>query len=113
MLTGKVINEFNEALQYANIYESDKNGKPLYFNNILKGTTSNKNGLFSLIVNKSIYYITASYSGLEKKTILIVAPNSYVEFVLKNTNLSPVEIVAKKKSNYILIIALLSFIILK
>lgn len=92
MITGKVTDINNKALQYANVYESDKNGNPLYNNGVLKGTTTNGLGLFTLNIAKPVYYITASYSGTKKETKLIVVPNSVETFVLQPTTLKEVEI---------------------
>lgn len=112
MLTGKVINTNNEILQYANVYVSDAQGKPLYMNNVLKGTTTNANGLFSLNIENTGIYVTASYTGHERETKLITNKNQFVEFKLKTTTLSEVEIKAKRINNNYLLAAIAALILL-
>jgi len=111
MITGNVKDELNNTLQYVNVYESDKDGKPLYINNVLKGTTTNFNGLFSLNITKDNYYISASYSGMEKQTLAVVPGVSFLNFTLKIKTLSEVEIKANKIRNYSLLGLLVGLII--
>lgn len=100
MVTGIVKDSYNKPLQYVNIYESDKNGSPLYTNGVLKGTTSNKIGLFSLNINKPLYYITASFTGMQKQTLLVVTPNQFLNFTLKETELPGITVTADRIKKY-------------
>ncbi|MFZ4741657.1 MAG: carboxypeptidase-like regulatory domain-containing protein [Bacteroidales bacterium] len=111
MITGIVKDELNKPLQYANVFESDKDGKPLYINNVLKGTITNYNGLFSLNVAKDYYYVTASFSGMEKQTFAVVPGNLFLNFILKIKTLSEFEIKATKIRNYSLLGLLVGLII--
>ncbi|MEI6694551.1 MAG: carboxypeptidase regulatory-like domain-containing protein [Bacteroidota bacterium] len=108
--TGIVRDESGKPLQFVNVYETDSSGKPLYNGSILIGTTTNAAGLFTLNINKAVYYITASYVGLEKQTILVVTANQFLNFTLKASTLEPVTITANRVRNYGLL-ALLGILI--
>jgi hypothetical protein len=96
--TGIVKDSAGNALQFANVYESDASGAPLYTAGKVNGTQSNGQGLFTLNINKSFYYITAAYSGAAKQTLAVTAATNWLNFTLKITELPAVTVTASRKT---------------
>ena len=92
---GIVRSGYNNPLFSANVYISDADGKVL---NPPMGTTTNEKGEFTLNAPDGQGFITASYVGLKKKTMIFDESWKY-DFNLEastDANLKEIEITADK-----------------
>lgn len=94
-ITGKITEENEQQLEFANVILYDNNTKE-----VVTGVISNENGVYTFTdVSKGNYYIEVSTLGFEtkKSEVFELASNKEIDFVLKEETLTLNEIVIKAK----------------